>query len=92
MPRARKQTPCLHCDINKAIDDAIAAHQLDAAADGTQRWVLHALAAVVSDRLREVHLAHRLIATADFLGQTMAYVEAEAQEELAPPEEGEHVH
>lgn len=87
----KKRAPCLHCEINKAIDDAVAAHKVDPDADGTQRWVLHALAAVVSDRLAAVHLAHRIIAVADFVGQTMAYVEAEAQEELSPGDE-ERVH
>lgn len=87
----KKRQPCLHCEINKTIDDVVAAHKGDPGTDATQRWVLHALAAVVSDRLAAVHLAHRIIAVADFVGQTMAYVEAEALEELSP-EAGEHVH
>jgi hypothetical protein len=89
---SKKREPCLHCEINKAIEAAMVAHKVDASEDSTQRWVLHALAAVVSDHLMAVHLTYRVIAISEFLGKTMAYIETETQEEVAAPEAGEHVH
>lgn len=86
-----KKQPCLHCAINKAIDEFLVEQKVDPATQETQRWVLHSIASAVSDRIMAVHPGVRVIAVSEFIGQAMAYVESASRDEVAL-NEGEMIH
>ena len=86
-----KKQHCLHCAIQKAIGEFLAAEKADPADPENQRAVLASLANVVSDRIVVVHQAVRLIAYAEFSHIVASYVAIDLEAEIEPSE-GEHVH